>query len=224
MAVVSCGNRQLTSGKSGLSATEFAQKIAETGHAQVVDVRTQQEFRNGHLENALNVDVRSSRFREQISALDKQKPVFVYCLSGARSATAAGTLRKIGYEQVYEMPGGMMEWRAEGLPEVKGKLLASKGMTLSEYDALLRSDKLVLVDFYADWCAPCRKMKPYLERIAGELADKVILVRIDADENAELCQTVGVTALPTLRLYRKNVLVWDHVGFVDEAAVKQQLN
>lgn len=223
MAAVSCSTGQRASDKSVLSAREFVQKITETEDAQVVDVRTQREFRNGHLENALNLDISGSQFRSQISALDKKRPVFVYCLSGVRSATAASTMRKMGYERVYEMPGGMVEWRAEGLPEESGEAAGSRGMTLQQYDELLAADKLVLIDFYADWCAPCKKMKPYLERIARESANKVVLVRIDADENPGLCRTLGVTALPTLRLYRNKVLTWDHIGFIDEAGVREQL-
>src|SRR5690606_21149204 len=169
------------------------------------------------------VDVRGKEFQSQVSALDKQLPVFVYCLSGVRSASAAAAMRKMGFEQVYEMPGGMMEWRAQGLPEVKGKTTSGSGMTRQQYDALLASDKQVLVDFYADWCAPCRKMKPFLEKIAGKASDRVELVRINADENPELCGELGVTGLPTLRLYRKKEMVWDHVGFIDEDGVRAQL-
>ena len=96
-------------------------------------------------------------------------------------------------------------------------------MSLEQYQSLLHSDKLILVDFYADWCAPCKKMKPYLEKIAVEMADKITVVRIDADENAELCKKLNVTALPVLKLYKNNELVWENEGYIEEESVRKQL-
>jgi len=206
-----------------LTAHEFMQKIATTADAQLVDVRTPQEFQNGHIEHALNLDWNNPEFDRQLAALDKAKPVLVYCLSGGRSGKAADKMRREGFEKVYELPGGMMEWRAENLPEIT-KRTASNGMTLAQYEAALNSDKMVLVDFYADWCAPCRKMKPYLEKIATERADKVTLLRIDADENPELCKALGVAALPVLKLYKTNTLLWEGNGLIDESTIRKQLD
>jgi thiol-disulfide isomerase/thioredoxin len=60
------------------------------------------------------------------------------------------------------------------------------GLTKAKYDALLKTDKIVLVDFYADWCGPCKKMKPSIEEIAEEMKDKVVVMRIDADQNPDI--------------------------------------
>ena len=205
-----------------LSAAEFAQEISKTEDAVIVDVRTPGEFEKGHLTNALNIDWSGSEFDKQVATLDKTKPVFIYCLSGSRSAGAADRMRKEGFENIIELPGGMMDWRANNLPEAAAKTRGA-GMSLAQYEALVNSDKLVLVDFYADWCAPCKKMKPYLEKIAVEMADKVTLVRVDADENTELCKTLKVSALPVLKLYKGNKIVWENQGFIDEQSVRAQL-
>lgn len=204
-----------------LSAAEFSEKIKTTENALIVDVRTPEEFEKGHLENALNINWNGNDFDSRISALDKSKPVFVYCLSGGRSAGAVDRMRKSGFENVIEMPGGMMEWRANNLPEIKTGA-AAKGMSAEQYQSLLNSDKLMLIDFYADWCAPCKKMKPYLEKIAVEMADKVTLVRINADDNTALCKQLNVTALPVLKLYKNNELVWENTGYTEEAKVREQ--
>lgn len=218
----SCSNGQPKQELSELSATEFLKKINATEDAVIVDVRTPEEFQKGHIQNALNLNWNGSEFEKQLATLDKNKTIFVYCLSGGRSRSAAAKMRKAGFEKVIEMPGGMMEWRAGNLPETKITTTGS-GMSLAQYQSLLKSDKLVLVDFYADWCAPCKKMKPYLEKIALEMADKVTLVRIDADENAELCKQLNVTALPVLKLYKSNALVWDNEGYIEEESVRGQL-
>ena len=118
----SCTNGQTTSGnKTTLSATEFADKVKELPIAPILDVRTPEEFEKGHLANALNYDWNGNEFDKQIAPLDKAKPVFVYCLSGCRSSSAANKMRANGFKQVYEMDGGIMQWRAAKLPETTDK-------------------------------------------------------------------------------------------------------
>ena len=82
---------------------------------------------------------------------------------------------------------------------------------------------VTLVDFYADWCGPCKEMKPYLDKMATEMTDKVVIVRIDADENIELCKTLKIEALPVLKLYKNEKIIWDNLGFIDEASVRKKL-
>lgn len=217
----SCSNAQSPT-KVDLSATEFSKELTTTKNVQVVDVRTPEEFEKGHVKNAININLRDEDFAKKIDSLDKNKPVFVYCLSGGRSSVAAEKMVQIGFKDVREMQGGMMQWRAADLPEVAEKS-AAKGMTLAQYQAAIKSDKMVLVDFYADWCAPCKKMKPYLDKISEEMKDKLTLVRIDADANPELMKELKVEALPVLKLYKNDKLVWDNEGFVEEALVRERI-
>ena len=217
---ISCGHAQSVA--TALSAKEFAKKIQKNPDAQVVDVRTPSEFRAGHIPDAANIDIRSEDFKTMSSALDKTKPVFVYCLSGGRSSSAAKYFLAQGYREVYEMPGGMMEWRNNDLPEVK-LTIASEGMSVPEYEAMLTSGKVILVDFYAEWCAPCKKMKPFLDKISQDMADEVTVIRIDADQNSRLCKALGVSALPVLKIYREGKESWSHTGFIDEAGLRTQL-
>ena len=83
-------------GKGGkVSIDEFEKLLSLTKNRQLIDVRTDEEFQSGHLKNALNIDINSSDFEPKIKALDKTKPVFVYCLSGGRSSSAAGFMHKM---------------------------------------------------------------------------------------------------------------------------------
>lgn len=220
MLAIACSHAQ--SANTRLSAKEFSKKIQKTPGAQVVDVRTPSEFKGGHIKNASNIDISSGEFKAMAAALDKSKPVFVYCLSGGRSASAAKYLRAEGYTEVYEMPGGMMEWRNHDLPEVK-LTVTSEGMSVAEYEAMLGSGKIVLADFYAEWCAPCKKMKPFLDQISRDMADRVTVIRIDADQNSRLCKALGVSALPVLKIYREGKETWHHTGCIDEESLREQL-
>jgi thioredoxin 1 len=67
---------------------------------------------------------------------------------------------------------------------------------------VLNADKLVLVDFWAEWCAPCRKVEPLLEEIAGEMADKVTIVKLNIDENPKTAQAYRVMSVPTLTVFK----------------------
>lgn len=220
LAGMACSHAQ--SADTKLSAKEFEGKIRSTPDAQIVDVRTAAEFKAGHIKDASNIDIRSAEFKSMVATLDKSKPVFVYCLSGGRSASAAGYLRSEGYTQIYEMPGGMMEWRNNDLPEVK-LTVTSEGISPAEYEAMLQSGKVILVDFYAEWCAPCKKMKPYLDRITQDMTGKVTVIRIDADQNARLCKELGVAALPVLKIYKDGKETWHHTGFIDEENLRAKL-
>ncbi|MDN5421921.1 MAG: thioredoxin family protein, partial [Chryseobacterium sp.] len=91
------------------------------------------------------------------------------------------------------------------------------------YKEMLKSNTPVLVDFYAEWCAPCKKMEPYLKKMAAEMPDKVKILRIDADANTELCKELNVSALPVLKLYKNDKLVWDNLGFATEQEVKNKI-
>ena len=219
----SCSNGQTQGTKTNLSATEFSDKIKELPTATIIDVRTPDEFSKGHLVNANNYDWNGNKFDEQISSLDKSKPIFVYCLSGGRSSSAASEMRSQGFVTVYELDGGIMKWRSANLPETTNNTVVSNGMTKQQFDALLNSDKLVLVDFYADWCAPCRKMKPYLDEIAKDMADKVVVIRVDADENQALCNEMQIDALPVLQLYKSKTLFWSNKGYIEKSEVVKQL-
>ncbi len=218
---INCSNGQ--NAKTNVDANTFNELLKATHQAQLIDVRTPEEFAKGHLINALNFDWNGNEFDKQVSSLNKEANVFVYCLSGGRSAGAAAQLRSAGFKNVIELNGGIMKWRGANLPETTEATIQNTGMSVADFQHLTQSDKIVLVDFYADWCAPCKKMKPYLLEIEKEMSADVILVRINADDNQALCKSLKIDALPVLQVYKAGQLTWNQIGFVDKTTVLKQL-
>ena len=219
----SCTTGQSQGIKTNLTAKEFSDKIESMPSSNIIDVRTPDEYSKGHIKNAKNINWNGDEFSVELSKLEKTKPVFVYCLSGGRSSAAANKMRAEGFKEVYELSGGIMKWRAANLPETTENSPSSSGMTVEQFNALLKNDKLVLIDFYADWCAPCKKMKPYLDEFASEMSKTVEVIRINADEHPELSKALRIDALPTLILYKNKNIAWTHTGYLEKAEVVKQL-
>lgn len=85
----------------------------------IIDVRTPEEFAEGHVENAINIDLRSENFQDEIEGLDKDKTYLIYCRSGRRSAEALNIMKELNFTRIYYMNGGILEWTEEGMPTVK---------------------------------------------------------------------------------------------------------
>ncbi len=91
----------------------------------------------------------------------------------------------------------------------------------STFDSeVLKSNEPVVVDFWAEWCGPCKMIAPALEEIAGSLGDKVKIVKLNVDENAATAQKYGIMAIPTLMLFKNGELASRQVG----SAPRQKLN
>jgi rhodanese-related sulfurtransferase len=91
------------------------------GHANftIIDVRTPEEYAAGHIPGALNRDYRSPTFKDEIAKFDKGRIYLIYCRSGVRSASARDVMKELGFQQIYNISGGITDWIAQGLPVVK---------------------------------------------------------------------------------------------------------
>lgn len=96
-----------------LDPKRFAEKLMNEKNAVILDVRTLNEFRKGHMPDAVNLDIHNENFQKHIKALDKTKSYFVYCRSGSRSYSAAKFMKDAGFNSVYNLEGGILNWTEE---------------------------------------------------------------------------------------------------------------
>jgi thioredoxin len=207
---VSCNN--VAQDKKNIPVDDF-EKAVSGGNVQLLDVRRMEEYTSGHLPNALQADWTARKeFEERVKYLDKNKTVYLYCLSGGRSGQAADYLREQGFTNVINMEGGISAWKnagkkLEGVPNIPQ-------ITMADYQEKVASSKIVLVDFGAPWCPPCKKMEPVIEKLSTTYQNKVKIEKIDAGIHTNVMKELNVAALPTFILYKNGKETWRKQGIV----------
>lgn len=97
------------------------------------------------------------------------------------------------------------------------------GTSLDDFNKILNTDKYVLVDFYADWCLPCKQLAPVIATIALEMKDKIIVVRINQDNNKPLMEQLKIDELPTILIYKNQTIKWTGIGFFGKEIIEAEL-
>ena len=119
ISIIQAKNKDQVIGR--LTINEAYDKIQENKNNPdlvILDVRTEDEYNEGHIENAINIDYYSKSLKKDLNKLDKNKTYLVYCRSGSRSAKTVTIMEELGFKEVYNI-GGMIDWTAAGYPSVK---------------------------------------------------------------------------------------------------------
>lgn len=215
--LISCNSGQ----SQAVDAQAFQKGISED-KPQLLDVRTKGEYQRGHIENSLLADWNDrEEFVRRTSFLDKNKPVYVYCAAGPRSTAASAFLRDKGFTRVVELKGGFTSWRKNDLPFVAEEKV--KEISQTSFEDSINGHPVVLVDFGAPWCPPCRKMEPVLSNLEKEAGEKIRIVRINADEANQLMKDLEVETLPTFIIYNNGKETWRKKGTVPLEELKKEL-
>ncbi|WP_061290541.1 thioredoxin [Herbidospora cretacea] len=100
-----------------------------------------------------------------------------------------------------------------------------KNVTTQDFASeVLQSDKPVIVDFWAEWCGPCRQVAPILQEIATEHADKLTVVKINIDENPDIARDYGILQIPTMNVYKGGEVVKQIIGAKPKAMLLRELD
>ncbi|MFK7949602.1 MAG: thioredoxin [Saprospiraceae bacterium] len=83
---------------------------------------------------------------------------------------------------------------------------------MANFKELINSDKPVLIDFYADWCGPCKTQAPILEQVKNKVGDSTTIVKIDVDRNQQLAGALNVRSIPTLMIFQNGEMKWKKTG------------
>ena len=216
---VSCQSQNQIAEK--LSANEFEREI-QIKDVQILDVRTAGEFKSGYIKKALQADwTNKEQFYERIKYVNKNKPVYVYCLVGGRSAAAATWLRQNGYAKVVELEGGINAWKAAN-KSLEGKS-NEKQLTMEQYLASIPEDKTTLVDFGANWCPPCVAMEPVLDELKKSTEVDFNFLKIDAGIHTDIMKALNIEPIPVFIIYKKGKEVWRKEGTATKAEFIAQL-
>jgi len=88
---------------------------------------------------------------------------------------------------------------------------------MSTFSELIKSDTPVLVDFYADWCAPCKMMPPILKQVKDKLGDSIRIIKIDSDKNQSLARQYQIRSIPTIMLFQNGEVKWQNSGVMQSS-------
>lgn len=95
---------------------------------------------------------------------------------------------------------------------------------MKSFQSIINSEKPVLVDFYAEWCSPCKMMAPVLKQVAQEMGDDVKVLKVDVDKNQDASLQYGIRSVPTLIIFQNGEVKWRNSGVMQAEQLKQIIN
>ena len=198
-----------------LEVADFKAKVSEP-NAQILDVRTDVEFKKAHIANAVNISYSSANFDAMATQLYPDIPTFIYADTEAEAVAAAQKLNSFNFKDLFVLKGGIAAWQSANLPleaEQPKKIYESDTMPFEE---ARKGNKLVMVDFNATWCKPCKMIEPFVHRLHDNRASEVIVYSIDTDQRPDLATEYNANQIPLLVFIKNNQEVHRSLGAISE--------
>lgn len=211
---------------NNVSATDF-KALIEKKNGIIADIRTPGEFERGHIAGATLYNSQDPNIGNLLLAIPKNKPVYLYCYSGARSRQIATFLANNGYTQVYNLQRGLIDWNGMGYSLATPTTATTNTPQPHAYSSqahskLLAKQSLVFVDYYAPWCAPCKHMMPMIDELATQYKGKILIEKVNTDASKEVMQQLAIKGVPYLVLYKDGKPVYTQYGLVSKEVLQAE--
>ena len=208
-----------------ISARQFLD-LTNNREGIVLDVRTPAETAQGHIEGASFIDFYDEGFEQKMDLIQKDKPIYIYCRSGGRSAKAAEIMLRQGFIEIYNLDGGILAWEEAGYQIVISEDKIDKNikeLTVDDFNKLLATEQPMLVDFHTVWCAPCKKMAPIVDDLQKDFEGRAIVLRVDADKSKALARKYNIQGVPVFLVFKNGVELWRGTGLMDESTLRKAI-
>ncbi len=131
----------------------------------------------------------------------------------------------MGFKSIVNLTGGMLAWQSANLPIATGeaKPAGSIGLTEATFAEKIKDKPMVIIDYNATWCGPCKQLSPILKEWVKAQNGKVELIEIDVDENQELAKAKKIESIPYLEMYKNGVKTWTSVGLIGKEELDKSL-
>jgi thioredoxin len=199
-------------------------QIASNNNAQIIDLRPQAEFDSGHIVNAASFVSNSPELDAYIDMLYKDVPV---CLLGGSAEDNTELIEKLkskGFKNINELNGGMLAWINAKLPVQKTMPKKIYPNDTISFDNAINGNKLVMVDFNATWCKPCKMMQPSIDRVHDERSDMVIVYSIDVDKFPQYNEKYQIKGIPLVMLFKNGKTLHRSEGLLDERKINELID
>lgn len=210
---------------TNVTATEF-KTLIEKNNGIIGDIRTPAEFERGHIAGAKLFNSQDPNIGNALLALPKTKPIYLYCYSGARSRQIATFLANNGYTQVYNLQRGLIDWNGMGYtlktPTAANNNSEPHAYSIQKHNQLLAQNKLLFVDYYAPWCAPCKQMMPMIDELTKQYKGKIVIEKVNTDASKEIMQQLAIKGVPYFVLYNNGKPVFTHYGIISKEALQAE--
>lgn len=112
---------------------------------------------------------------------------------------------------------------APAVPTTRGAPVATRDLTIDNFESTITDNEIVLIDFWAEWCGPCKMFGPIYERVSDNHPD-VVFGKVDTEDQQQLAGSFGIRSIPTLMAFRDKIMVFSQPGALPEAAVEDLLS
>lgn len=199
-------------------------QIASNNNAQIIDLRPKAEFDSGHIVNAASFVPNSPELDAYIDLLYKDVPVCIVGGSIEHNAKLIEALKYNGFKSINELNGGMSAWINAKLPIQKTLPKKIYPNDTIKFDDAINGDKLVMVDFNATWCKPCKMMQPSIDRVHDERYNEVIVYSIDVDQFPQYNEKYQIKGIPLVMLFKNGKTLHRSEGYLEENKINQLID